>query len=184
MNPDGSSATASNSTLGVIFLAESRTQLEASFRLIKHCVDQLTDDAVWRRQHESLNSIGNLLLHLAGNLTQRFGSGIGGAPDRRDRPREFTERTRIPKAELLSGLEAAVTAADALLSTFDPAKLTDLRPYATLAGNAEISVLAVIYRTLVHLNGHAQEVLSMTRGILGDGYVFQNPAEVPKRPTA
>jgi len=162
------------------FLVEARRQLEASRKLISHCVAQLSDQQVWHRERDDLNSIGNLLLHLAGNLTQRFGSGIAGEPDRRDRAAEFTERSIIPKVELMNCLDAAVGAADEILNSFDPAKLTERRPYTTGSGPAEISVMAAIVRTLVHLNGHAQEILYMTRTQLQGRYEFQNPAGAPK----
>jgi len=40
--------------------------------------------------------------------------------------------------------------------------------------------MAAIVRTLVHLNGHAQEILYMTRTQLQGRYEFQNPAGAPK----
>lgn len=165
---------------GEDFLVEARNQLAASGKLITHCVAQLSDEQIWHRDRDDLNSIGNLLLHLAGNLTQRFGSGINGEPDRRDRLKEFTERSPIPKVELMSRLNGSIGAADVILSSFDPAELSGPRPYATFAGSVEISVMAVILRTLVHLNGHAQEILYMTRKQLDGRYQFQNPAGVPK----
>jgi len=155
-NSDGPEAGA---TLGEEFLVEARNQLAASGKLIAHCVAQLTDEQVWHRDRDDLNSIGNLLLHLEGNLAQRFGSGLNGEPDRRDRLKEFTERSPIPKRALMSRLVSAIDAADAILNGFDPARLNEPRPYATFAGVVEISVMAVVFRTLVHLNGHAQEIL-------------------------
>lgn len=171
-------------TLGEDFLVEARNQLAASGKLISHCAAQLSDEQIWHRDRDDLNSVGNLLLHLAGNLTQRFGSGINGEPDRRDRLKEFTERSAIPKEELVSRLESAIGAADAILNGFDPARLNEPRPYATFAGIAEVSVMAVVVRTLVHLNGHAQEILYMTRVLLDGRYEFQNPAGVPKAPAS
>lgn len=171
-------------TLGESFLAEARNQLAASSKLISHCVAQLSDEQIWHRERDDLNCIGNLLLHLTGNLVQRFGSGINGEPDRRDRLKEFTERTRIPKSELMGRFEGAIGAADAILNASGPAILNETRPYATFAGSVEISVMAVVFRTLVHLNGHAQEILYMTRVLREGGYEFQNPAGVPTPKTA
>ena len=74
-----------------------RQELASSVGLIRHCLGQLDDRQVWWRPREEMNSIGNLLLHLTGNLTQRFPSDIGGEPDRRNRSAEFTERESIPK---------------------------------------------------------------------------------------
>src|SRR5262245_14205809 len=82
---------------------------------IKHCLGQLSDEQVWRRPSESMNSIGNLILHLCGNVRQWIVAGIGGEPDARQRPMEFAERGPIPKAELLRRLDEVVAEAKAVL---------------------------------------------------------------------
>jgi len=171
-------------SLGADFLSEARNQLAASRKLIAHCVGQIEDAQIWHREQDDLNSIGNLLLHLAGNLAQRFEAGIQGEPDRRNRPGEFSERTTIPKAELMNRLDGAIDKAEEILKAFDPTRLMESRPYVTLVGSPEISIQAVIFRTLMHFNGHAQEIVYMTRMLLKDRYQFQNPAGVPKRPAA
>ena len=79
-----------------------------------------------------MNSIGNLLLHLCGNLRWKFRAVIGGLPDDRDRPREFSERGPIPKAELLHRLEEVVAATDAALADLTPSKLLESRRYRML----------------------------------------------------
>jgi len=66
---------------------------------IKHCLGQLTDEQIWRRESDAMNSIGNLILHLCGNLRQWIVAGIGAEKDVRQRPKEFSERGPIPKAE-------------------------------------------------------------------------------------
>src|SRR5437588_11209034 len=88
--------------------SEASAALRDCFELIRHCLDQLTDEQVWQREGEDRNSIGNLILHLCGNVRQWLISGVGGAKDARDRPGEFSERGPIPKSELLKRLEAVV----------------------------------------------------------------------------
>ena len=58
---------------------------------------------MWWRPNEASNSIGNLLLHLWGNVTQWIIGGVGGRPYERHRQQEFDERTHIPAKELLHG---------------------------------------------------------------------------------
>lgn len=82
--------------------------LDSALERIKHCLGQLTDGQVWHRSQPGLNSIGNLTLHLCGNLRQWVVAGLGGAPDVRNRPAEFAERGPVPKDELLRNLEAVV----------------------------------------------------------------------------
>lgn len=77
-------------------------------------------------------------------------------------------------------LDEAVAIADRSLDRLNPGNLADRRPYTTHAGSVDISGLAVVFRTLNHLNGHAQEIVYMTRRQLGGRYQFQSPAGVPK----
>ena len=67
-------------------------ELAAALGRVAHCLGQLTDEQVWWRPGPDRNAIGNLVLHLAGNLNQLIGSGVGGRPDDRDRPAEFAAR--------------------------------------------------------------------------------------------
>lgn len=161
------------------FTDESRRQLAASVELIRHCVGQLDDAEAWRRPREDMNSIANLLLHLAGNLRQRFAAVIAGEPDERDRFSEFTERGAIPKAELLQKFEESAARADAVLASLRPEQLVETRRYMLLAGPEEKSVLGIVIQALTHLNGHAQEILHLSRMHLGDRYTFRQPGGVP-----
>jgi Protein of unknown function (DUF1572) len=128
-----------------------------------------------------MNSVGNLLLHLAGNLKQRFGSVIGGEPDDRDRFGEFTERQPISKGDLLRRFEDAFRRADEILAGLTPVRLGETCRYELLAGTTEKSVLGVVLQTLTHLSEHSQEILHLTRTQRGDSYKFRQPADVPPR---
>src|SRR5215831_7094947 len=85
---------------------EAGNELTSALDRIKHCLGQLSDEQVWWRAQPSLNSIGNLILHLCGNVRQWLVAGLGGAAEVRDRPAEFAERGPIPRAELLRRLDA------------------------------------------------------------------------------
>ena len=122
-----------------------------------------------------MNSIGNLMLHLCGNLRWRFRAIISGLPDDRDRPREFSERGPIPKEELLRRLEAEVAAADAVLAGLTSSQLLEIRNYRMLTGERRDAVQLVVLQTLLHLSGHAQEIIYITRLQLGDAYQFRSP---------
>jgi hypothetical protein len=157
------------------FLADARTELATDLKRISHCLNQLNGTQVWWRPHESMNGIGNLLLHLCGNLRWKFRAIIGGLPDDRDRPREFSERGPIPKAELLRRPEEEVAAADAALAGLTPSQLLEIRNYRMLTGERRDTVQLVVLQTLLHLSGHAQEIIYITRLQLGDAYQFRTP---------
>ncbi len=58
-------------------------------------MDPLSDEQIWTRPYPYGNSIGNLVLHLTGNLNNYFGGEMGGTGYVRNRPLEFAETSRI-----------------------------------------------------------------------------------------
>ena len=93
---------------GRAFLAEARRHLgEDYLPKIERCLERLTDEQVWWRASERSNSVGNLLLHLEGNLRQWVVCGAGGRVDARERDREFAERRPLARGELLARLRAS-----------------------------------------------------------------------------
>ena len=115
-----------------------------------------------------LNSIGNLILHLCGNLRQWIVSGVGGAADVRDRPAEFAERGPVPKEELLRRLEAIVGDAQRILAAVNARQLAAVR---RIQGFDETGA-AAIFSSVPHFRGHTQEIIHMTRLQRGDAYQF------------
>src|SRR5579862_9812225 len=100
---------------GAIFLDYSARKLEQYLSRIVDCCGKLTDEQIWMRGGDHENSVGNLLLHLSGNVRQRIISAIGGAPDNRTRDQEFAARGDIGKAELVERLRNTITEALAVL---------------------------------------------------------------------
>lgn len=155
-------------TVGQALLTASRHRLADCVRKIKHCLGQLTDEQVGWRPRESHHSIGNLILHLCGNLRQWLVAGAGGAPDVRDRPREFSERGPWPRAELLRRLDEVVAQADAVLARLTDAQLLERRRIQGF----DLTVLAAILDSVPHFAGHTQEIVCLTRLQLGEAYRF------------
>ena len=153
-------------------LCEARGELRSCQRKIRHCVAQLDEQQVWWRAGESFNSIANLLLHLAGNIEQRINSILGGGKDFRNRAAEFSDRGPIAKAELLARFDEVVERADAVLANFSPFRLLEKHRYRKLRGEVEGTAVTLIVQTLIHLGGHTQEIVALTRLQLQDDYRF------------
>jgi hypothetical protein len=152
-------------------------ELDSAQKRIQHCLDQLNDEQVWRRSHPSLNSIGNLILHLCGNLRQWIVSGIGGASDDRNRPAEFAEQGPIPREELVRRLEAVVEEAKTILARVDARQLIQPRRIQGF----DLTGVAAIFDSVPHFRGHAQEIVHMTRLQLGDAYRFAWTPTTPEQ---
>ena len=101
---------------GLAFLRHAQFRMRDDYvEKIRRALAVLGEDAVWARPNEASNSIGNLMLHISGNMRQWIISGVGGAPDERVRSLEFEARGSMNKAELLEVLEQTVEEAVAVL---------------------------------------------------------------------
>jgi hypothetical protein len=110
------------------FLDRSRHYLVREYPTkIQRCLDVLPADALWRRDDASENSVGNLLLHLSGNVRQWIVSGVGGAPDARRRSTEFDARDGEAAVALMADLRATLQEANAVLSSLDAPSLVEAR---------------------------------------------------------
>lgn len=90
-------------------IAQARhSLLEHHLPRIETCVGLLSEEQIWWRGNPQSNSVGNLLLHLAGNVRQWILSGLGGEPDRRQRDLEFSETGPVPRRRLLARLQKTV----------------------------------------------------------------------------
>src|SRR5215212_6786111 len=122
---------------------------------IRAAVEMLTDEQIWWRPNETSNSVGNLVLHLAGSLNHYLNRNLGGLDYDRDRDAEFAERREIPRAELLAAFDAMVTNAE---KTFD-----GLTPESLEAPSPEPKMHHVVLQDLinitVHIANHAGQIV-------------------------
>ena len=94
------------------FLRHARFRLRDDYLVkITAAMDELTDDQIWWRPNEASNSVGNLVLHLTGNLQQFIGVVLGGSKFVRDRDAEFRRRD-VPRDELLGQIDATRAAVE------------------------------------------------------------------------
>jgi hypothetical protein len=150
-------------TTGDLFLAHSATKLTQITGYIEVCLLQLNADQIWSRAGDSQNSIGNLILHLAGNVRQWIGHSVGGQPDVRERAKEFDVASRMETPQLMARLNSAVSEALGVLENLPPNRLTD--HVATQDG--ERSIIEVIYQVVGHFQQHAGQIIFATKLITG-----------------
>ncbi len=145
---------------GTSFLERSSYYLAYEYPTkIRLAVATLPHEVIWRRPGPESNSIGNLLLHLAGNIRQWVVCGIGGAPDVRDRSSEFAAVDGATAAELLALLESAVKDADAIFSTLSE---SDLTRRVHIQGR-DTSVLGAVYHVVEHCSTHTGQILLLVK---------------------
>jgi uncharacterized damage-inducible protein DinB len=145
----------SGADFGRALLVEAQRRLVAeSMPRLRKCLGLLSEEEIWRRPNAETPSVGNLVLHLMGNVRQYILSGLGGAPDRRRRSQEFVETGPIPTSELLARLEDLMGEMEETLARIDPASLLDLR---RVQGFDE-SGLSILVHVVEHFSYHVGQI--------------------------
>ncbi|MEO6593847.1 MAG: DinB family protein [Planctomycetota bacterium] len=131
---------------------------------IRRCVELLGDADVWRRPGPTSNSVGNLLLHLAGNTTQWILATFGDIDDERDRPAEFAADGGANANELADRLASVYQRACDLV---DRVPVNDLLRTRLVQGRYQESGLSAILHVLEHCAGHAGQIYAWTKQATG-----------------
>jgi len=148
----------------MMFLRHARFRLlEDYFVKIAAAIDALDEEQVWRRPNESSNSVGNLLLHLSGNVRQWIVSGVGGAEDTRDRASEFAARGSAPRDELIELLKTTLDEADGVLAKIEnecAAARSDEPLRRVCKPQAyEVTVFDAIFHVVEHFSYHTGQII-------------------------
>ena len=138
-----------------------RHLLEESWPKIVVAVRHLSEEELWHRVNSNTNSVGNLLLHLSGNVRQWIVSGLGGAPDERRRASEFEETGPIPAEDVLAGLEATLSDAAATLERLDPEVLLEER---SIQGFQTSGVQALVH-VVEHFSYHVGQITHIVKAL-------------------
>ncbi len=126
---------------------------------LRQTVAALSPEQVWWRPNENSNSVGNLLLHLNGNVSQWLLQGLGGRPYQRHRSQEFAQRTALPTAQLLEGLDRTLAQADAVLAGLPE---SDLLRVLTIQGYT-ISGAKAISHVVNHFAMHYGQIVYLAK---------------------
>jgi len=146
-----------------VFITYSADKLDQLTKRIEDCLGRLSEEQVWMRNSESENAVGNLVLHLCGNVTQWIGSGVAGRPDHRQRDAEFAARGSATIGDLKQRLRTTIDDASTIirgLNEADLARRTQVQKY-------DLTVLEAIYHVVAHFAEHTGQVLFATKLVTG-----------------
>ncbi len=165
-----------------IFLKVSAGKLEQLRDRIQDCLGRLTYDQIWMRNTGNANSVGNLVLHLCGNVKQWIGYGVGGQPDHRDRDSEFAARGGLQPAELSQRLQTTISEATGIIRNLAPERLTERRTIQKY----DATLMEAILHVVEHFSQHTGQIIFATKLLTGQdlGYYkhLSNPAHSETTP--
>ena len=146
-----------------LFLEYSVRKLTQSAGRVDECLARLTEEQIWARGSANENAIGNLAIHLCGNVSQWILGGVAGQESHRDRDSEFAA-TSGPgvRDKLRAAVERALPA---IAEANDLTRIIQVQNY-------ELTVLEAIYHVVEHFGGHAGQIIFATKMLTGDDLGF------------
>ncbi len=142
------------------FLEFSRNKLLNQYwPRLRKAVEPLSEEQIWWRPNPASNSIGNLILHLNGNVWQWLVASFNRLEDRRDRPAEFNATGDLLAADLLERLGETMEEAAKVLARLTPEELLatwHIQGYT-------VSGLAAVYQVVEHFGLHYGQIVYVTK---------------------
>jgi uncharacterized damage-inducible protein DinB len=146
-----------------IFLNFSADKLDQLHGRIQDCLERLTPEQVWTRNSANENALGNLVLHLSGNVRQWIGSGVAGMPDHRERDQEFDARGGVAPKILAELVKTRIDEATSIIRAVPPSRLTErIAPQGY-----DVSVLEAIAHVVEHFSHHTGQIILLTKMLTG-----------------
>jgi uncharacterized damage-inducible protein DinB len=145
-----------------LFKQEAIRRLDEGLGRIHKCVGMMADKDVWYRPNRSVVSVGNLVLHLTGNVGQWIVSTMSGSADDRKRSVEFDETGPIDRVQLLGRLDRTIQQAKMIINDMDTASLE--KEYG-VQGFKESGV-GIVLHVVEHFNYHVGQITLHTKLLL------------------
>lgn len=137
------------------FLTQCLFRIDENPPRIEKCLSLLSETEVWQRPNESSNSIGNLMLHLCGNIRQYAISSLSGKDDSRQRDEEFTNRGSYSKSELLTKFKQTLLEAKTVIRYLDKEEWLEIRKVQGF----NFSGIGILVHVVEHLSYHVGQIV-------------------------
>jgi len=131
---------------------------------IKICLHKLSLDQIWYKHNDNVNSVGNLILHLCGNVRQYILAGIDGQEDIRQRSLEFSDRTKLTPKELFDKLDHLE---HDVLKGLSRIKATNLIEQRKVQGFDE-NVISILIHVAEHFSYHVGQITYYTKWVTNE----------------
>ena len=141
------------------FIEQSLKSIDENTSKIKACMKQLDEKDIWFRHNEHVNSVGNILLHLCGNIRQWIISSLGRVPDVRERDLEFSTMGGFTKEELIIRWQDTMHEA---VTVITHSSLENLLRDRVVQGSKH-SGIGIIVHVTEHYSYHTGQIIFLTK---------------------
>ncbi|MBM3735863.1 MAG: DUF1572 domain-containing protein [Acidobacteria bacterium] len=153
----------------------ARTLEQLSGRIVT-CLEKLSHEQIWFRAGDHENAVGNLVLHLCGNVRQWIGHGAGQLPNVRDRDSEFAARGEMDRGTLIARLNETIAIAQDVLRSGNAEMLARR---ARIQGY-DVPVLEAVFHSVQHFAQHTGQILFITKNLTREDLGFYRHLSQPR----
>ena len=136
------------------FIKESIYRINESTQRVLKCLNEIDEIELWKKPNEHSNSIGNIVLHLCGNIRQYIISSLGQVEDIRERDKEFSADEAFKKSELLTKLQQTINEAITVMEGLDELALAKLY----LVQGFQLSGIGIVIHVTEHFSYHTGQI--------------------------
>ena len=142
------------------------SKLEIFESRIGDAISNLTDEQIWWRPNHNALSIGMILQHLNGNVTQWIISALGDEADVRNRKEEFNDSVQMPKQQLYQNLQHTVNKACDIIDGIGDIELND---HIVVQG-FHLTKFEALFDVVEHFSWHTGQIVYIAKLIKGAGH--------------
>ncbi len=150
---------------------------QESIPRIRQCLSALEEDEIWERANSNSNSVGNLVLHLCGNVKQYLISSIGGAPDIRNRDAEFSLDSKVNRGQLIENLDELEKE---ILEVIPNIRLDELIRKRMVQG-FEMNGIQIIIHVIEHFSYHTGQIAFYVKQVKDTDLKFYGDLDLNKK---
>jgi len=136
------------------FINQSVYRINENTKRILKCLNEIDETEIWLRSNENSNSLGNIILHLCGNIRQYVISSLGETGDIRIRDEEFSARDGFNKNELSLKIESTANEAVRIIKNLNEERL--LKIYSVQG--FDLSGIGIIIHVTEHYSYHTGQI--------------------------
>jgi uncharacterized damage-inducible protein DinB len=152
-------------------------RLEENTAKIERCLNELSEEEIWKKPNNSSNSVGNLILHLCGNITQYIISSLGENEDNRKRNIEFETTSGYNRLELFKKLTETI---DQAILTIKNLSDKDLLKFRSVQG-FDYSGIGILIHVVEHYSYHTGQITFWTKLLKGKDLGFYTGVDLNKK---
>ncbi|MCW5516727.1 DinB family protein [Muriicola sp. Z0-33] len=134
-------------------------RLDESTRMIRSSLSFLQEEDIWKKPNPNSNSVGNLILHLCGNMHQYVLAALGNTEDIRERDSEFSSEPGLSSSALIDMLQRKV---DKVKETISSCTLKNMLFRRKVQG-FNLSGAGIIMHVVEHYSYHTGQIAYWTK---------------------